>query len=74
MRKENSDIRIAAKQAGVTLWAIADQMGISEATMTRMLRKKLSDVNRQRVMEAIALIKGRDGIGTMEGLHEIENT
>mgnify|MGYP001115705782 FL=1 len=37
----NVDIRTAAKQAGAFLYAIADKLGVSEPTMTRLLRREL---------------------------------
>ena len=40
---ENNDIRLYAKGAGVPLWRIAKKLGVSEATVTRMLRKPLSE-------------------------------
>lgn len=39
----NADIRKAAKEAGVSLWELADYMNISEPTLTRMLRRELSE-------------------------------
>ena len=35
-------IKREAKKNGVPLWKIADQMGISEASMTRLMRHELS--------------------------------
>ena len=37
----NKDVRIAARQARVPLWKIADALGVSEATFTRMMRREL---------------------------------
>ena len=39
----NADIRKAAKEAGVSLWELADYMNISEPTLTRKLRRELSE-------------------------------
>lgn len=49
----NSDIRKTAKVAKLPLWAIADAMNVSEATMTRMLRRELPEVEKQRIMAII---------------------
>ena len=38
----NQDLRAYAKQNGVKLWQIANYKGISEPTMTRLLRQELS--------------------------------
>lgn len=39
---KNMDIRRFAKSCGVTFWMIAEDMGISEPTLTRRLRKELA--------------------------------
>lgn len=39
----NNDIRETAKEKGVRLWEIADRLRISDPTMTRKLRKELTD-------------------------------
>lgn len=39
----NTDIRKYAKTHGVRLWQIADELGISEITMSRKLRYELSE-------------------------------
>lgn len=66
MVKENNDVRQAAKRNGVALWAVADDLGISEATMTRLLRRKLSDGDRARVMEAIIRLGSRNNTSETE--------
>lgn len=50
----NADIRSEAKQAGVFLYAIADRLGVSEPTMTRLLRRELSIDKKQRIKGIIA--------------------
>ncbi len=50
----NKDIRTAAKQAGVFLYAIADKLGISEPTMTRLLRRELPEDKKAQLKEIIA--------------------
>ncbi len=57
MRKlANADIRQVAKDAGVSLWGLADEMNISEPTLTRMLRHELSDYMKADLMAAIAIV------------------
>ena len=68
----NADIRKAAKDAGVSLWEIADTLNISEPTVTRMLRHELSDDRKQELLRTIASIaeakKRRSGCGnTLNG-------
>ena len=53
----NTDVRLAAKGAGVPLWKIADYIGISEATLTRLLRKPLDETIRKKLFEAIDVLK-----------------
>ncbi len=49
----NQDLRKAAREAGVTLWMIADHLGKSEATITRMLRKELTRIRKAELMDLI---------------------
>ena len=58
---ENMDIRELLQKSGIRMWELADQMKISEPTMTRLFRRKLSGVKRERVLKAIEeLQKARD--------------
>lgn len=57
MNKYNLDVRAAAKKAGVYLYDIAYQLGISEPTMTRMLRRELPADKKQQLFDAIAALK-----------------
>ena len=52
----NADIRKAAKEAGVSLWEIADALNISEPTVTRLLRRELDDDRKQELLHTIASI------------------
>lgn len=54
----NESIRQAAKAANIPLWQLADMLGVSEATMTRMLRRPLPP---QRQDEVLALIHAKEG-------------
>lgn len=49
----NQDLRNAARDAGVPLWAIADVLHISEPTMTRKLRRELPEKEKQQLLEII---------------------
>ena len=53
----NSDVRTAAKSAGVFLYEVAVAMGISEPTMTRKLRFELSDNEKKPIFDAIERIR-----------------
>ena len=50
----NKDIRAAAKENGVYLYAIAEKLGVSEPTMTRMLRKELSADKKSQILGIIS--------------------
>lgn len=53
----NMQIRLAARGAGVPLWRIAQEMGISEPTITRKLRKELPEEEQARILTIIERIK-----------------
>ena len=44
----NTDIRETAKEKGVRLWEIAEFLRISDPTMTRKLRRELSETEREK--------------------------
>lgn len=50
----NVDIRNTAKKSGVFLYELAERLGISEPTMTRLLRKELNDNKKQELLSNIA--------------------
>lgn len=52
----NLDIRFKAKAAGVPLWRIAKEMGISDMTLFRRLRKELSVQEKQKLLDVIMKI------------------
>lgn len=52
----NADIRKAAKDAGVSLWELAEEMNVSEPTLTRMLRHELSKEVKEDLICSIGMI------------------
>lgn len=58
----NQDIRNEAKKAGVKLWQIADKLGISEPTITRLMRRELSTEEKSRIRAIIAELKGENNV------------
>lgn len=50
---ENENIRKRAKAAGIPLWRIAAELGVSEPTIIRWLRFPLSDERRKEIETAI---------------------
>ena len=53
MGKMNVDVRFAAWSAGLPLWAVAEEMGICEMTLSRWLRTELTTEKRERILAAI---------------------
>lgn len=54
MKKQNIDIRAAAKENRIYLYEIADGLSVSEATFIRWLRKELPENQKKRVFAIIA--------------------
>ena len=54
---ENIHIRMAAREAHIPLWKIAQMVGISEPTLTRWLRVELSQEKKVRILQAIEQLK-----------------
>lgn len=52
----NADIRAEAKAKGVFLYDIAEKLGISEPTMTRRMRRELSEPQKAEMRNIIAEI------------------
>lgn len=49
----NKDIRVRSKEKGVFLWEIAFAMGVSDMTITRQLRKELSQEEKEKFIAII---------------------
>lgn len=49
----NNDIKQKAKDKGVFLYEVAESLGISEPTMTRWLRGKLTKERKTAILNAI---------------------
>lgn len=55
--QNNADLRQTAKNAGVYFWQIADLWGVSEAYMTRLMRRELTAEERSRFLDAVEQLK-----------------
>lgn len=53
MNLANAEIRAAAKEAKIPLWRVANELGISEPSMTRKLRMELDTSERMRILAVI---------------------
>ena len=49
----NQDIRRAAAGAGVRLWQIAEALGIADCSLSRKLRKELSQEEKEKIFAII---------------------
>lgn len=52
-RMSNQDIRRVAAGAGVKLWQIADALGIADCSLSRKLRKELSQEEKDKIFSII---------------------
>ena len=49
----NLDIRILVRENGLTYKRIAQKIGISPEWLSRLMARKLSDENRERIISAV---------------------
>lgn len=49
----NGDIKEAMRKSGIRQWQVASEIGISEATIVRWMRKELSQEQRKAILSAI---------------------
>ena len=57
----NMSIRNRAKEAGVPMWKLAAQLGMSETTISRRLRTELPQPEQKRWLHAIDILSERAG-------------
>ena len=58
----NLDIKAQFVLSGVKQWQVAQEMGIGESTLTRMLRRKLTDEEKTRILAAVATLEGNSQV------------
>lgn len=51
--KANREVREALQNKGMKQWELADMLGISEFTLTRWLRKELTEDKKELLLKAI---------------------
>lgn len=49
----NKEIRVAAKNAGIRLWEVAEAYGISDNNFSRKLRKELPQEEKDKIIAII---------------------
>lgn len=54
--KPNAPVRAAFKLFSVPQWAVADWLGISESTLTRKMRREMSESEKQEFITAIVAV------------------
>lgn len=57
----NDEIRKAAKIANVRLWQVAEEIGISDFTLSRRLRHELPQKEKVEMLKAIQSVAARQG-------------
>ncbi len=57
MSNTNQDIREAAKTAGVYLWQVAQEFGITDGNFSRLLRKELDAATKAEIYRIISQLK-----------------
>ena len=61
MDKPNFRIRLAAREAGIHHWEIAETLGISEGAFCRRMRRELPEAEQARILATIDEIsRGRE--------------
>lgn len=50
---KNLDIRLAATRYNVKLWQIAEAIGVTDGTLSRKLRKELSEDEKTKILDTI---------------------
>lgn len=57
---KNNDIRQEAQKTNIKLWQIAEKLGITDSTFSKMLRKELSAEQKQKIFTIITTLKQED--------------
>lgn len=60
MTHRNTAIRNAAREAGVKLWQIADELKITDGSFSRKLRYELPDEEQNRILQIIAELASKE--------------
>jgi transposase-like protein len=53
----NQDLKNLIRASNIRNWQIAEELGISENTFYRMLRKELSNSDKEQILKAIETVK-----------------
>lgn len=59
--KANQEIRIVAKNAGVKLWQVAEQLNMNDGNFSRKLRFELPKNEKDKIIEIIQSLSQQKG-------------
>ena len=57
----NAEIRRSIAESGLLKWEVAERIGISDSSFSRMLRRELPPDKRERVLQAIEQLSKERG-------------
>lgn len=66
--RANNDIRTAAKEKGVYLWEVAEELGILDAALSRKLRHELPEAEKSNMLKIIDGIAERNAAAYKEAV------
>ena len=58
----NEKVRRALRIYGISQWELGEEIGVSEQTIYRYLRKEMTDVEQQQMVDTIEKIARRRGM------------
>lgn len=70
MKQTNLQVRLAAREAGIHHWEIAETLGISEGAFCRRMRHELPEAEQARILEIINDISAQREARFHACLHE----
>ena len=50
---KNKDLRMHALESDVPLWKVAEELGMADSSLSRKLRKELSEGEKERIIAVI---------------------
>lgn len=66
--RANEEIRVHARNSGVYLWEVADELNILDAALSRKLRHELKQDEKNRIFKIIDEIAERKAVARAEAV------
>lgn len=66
----NRDVRQAVEDANLYLWQVADEIGVTDSTFSRKLRREMDDSEKATIFQAIEKLK-KDRAAQFGGLSNV---